>query len=72
MRYFVHWLPTSGTGNIELHQNGCVHFPDPLAVECIGDFSDVRAAMAAARKRFGDIHGCAFCCPECSQPKRSG
>lgn len=72
MRYFIHWLSTCGTGNLELHQNGCVRFPDPLAVECIGEFPDVHTALVAAKDRFGDVHGCAYCCPECSHPKRSG
>jgi len=71
MRYFIHWLPTAGTGNIELHQNGCIRFPDPTAVECIGEYDCAHDALAAARDRFGDVHGCSMCCPECHHPQSS-
>lgn len=72
MRYFIHWLQSPGTANIQLHQNACVFFPDPLAVEFLGDFDSSHEAQHVAKQRFGDIHGCRYCCPECNTASRSG
>lgn len=54
-----------------MHQNGCVLFPDPESVELLGDFDGAHDALRMARQRFGIIHGCRFCCPECSAPIRA-
>jgi len=72
MRYYIYWLQSHGTANIEMHQNACVFFPDPLAVEFIGEFDCSHEALLVAKERFGDIYGCRFCCPECGAGVRSG
>jgi len=71
MRYFVHCRSSAGTSPCLLHQNGCVLFPDPEAVELLGDFDGAHEALRAARERFGFTRGCRFCCPECQVPPRS-
>jgi hypothetical protein len=41
-------------------------------VEFLGDFDSSHEAQHVAKQRFGDIHGCRYCCPECNTASRSG
>ncbi|MBU1411820.1 hypothetical protein KKC22_09925 [Myxococcota bacterium] len=71
MRYFVQCWSFNEVSPCLMHQNGCVLFPDPDTVELLGDFDCAHEALRAARERFGMLHGCHFCCPECATPVRT-
>lgn len=48
----------------EVHCQGCYFMPGAEKRIYLGQFSSAASAVAAARRLFDKVDGCAFCCPE--------
>ena len=51
------------TGEHEVHKEGCSFFPSDRTY--LGYFSTCREAITVAKKKYPNVDGCYFCCPEC-------
>lgn len=64
MKYYVN-TNAQDTGEHEVHTSGCPHPPAPANRKQLGDFSSCKPAVAAAKKIYSKVDGCAYCCPAC-------
>lgn len=63
-KYYVNNTPQS-TGEHEIHKTGCQWMPSSGNRTELGDFASCVPAVAAARKVYANVDGCATCCPAC-------
>ena len=58
---------SQSTGEHEVHNldANCPHLPQPSNRVALGEHSNCRGALAAARKHYANVDGCAFCAPSC-------
>jgi hypothetical protein len=53
------------TGEHEVHAEGCYYLSLTQSKTYLGYFDNCREAVREARKKYTDVDGCAFCCPDC-------
>jgi len=55
------------TGEHEVHNldAGCSYLPLPHNQLYLGEFSSCVGAVAAAKRHYTNVDGCAYCAPEC-------
>lgn len=58
---------TQGTGKHEVHNldADCAYLPQPSNCIALGEHANCRGAVAAARKLYANVNGCAYCVPTC-------
>ena len=55
------------TGEHEVHMLlNCTRLPDPENKKSIGYHDNCQDAVTEAKKIFGNVDGCAICCPACN------
>ncbi len=64
MNYYVN-ENAQNNGDHEVHKSTCSRLPEPENRYYLGDFSNCRDAVAAAKKRYSQSNGCYWCSPEC-------
>ena len=52
-------------GDHEVHVSGCSYMPDAVNRQYLGDFSNCREAVRAARSYFTQVNGCYYCSNPC-------
>ena len=62
--YYVNNNPQP-TGEHEVHLEGCYWLNLAISKTSLGPHSSCASALIAARSFYSNVHGCAFCCPEC-------
>lgn len=62
-KYYVNAVPQTN-GDHEVHCEGCYWLPSITNRIYLGSFWSSKEALAAARLRFPNADGCAYCCPE--------
>ena len=62
--YYVNTNPQP-TGEHEVHQKHCSHPALDIHKHQLGSFTNCFDAVLAARKIYGNVDGCAYCCPIC-------
>lgn len=63
-RYYVNKNAQSN-GDHEVHKSGCDRMPEEANRLYLGDFSNCREAVAAAKKYYTQSNGCFYCSREC-------
>lgn len=63
-KYYVN-MNQQLNGDHEVHSEDCRWSPTPENRLYLGNFSNCADAVAAARKHYLKVDGCAFCCPLC-------
>ncbi|MGI9548461.1 MAG: hypothetical protein ACR2M7_00555 [Bdellovibrionales bacterium] len=53
------------SGEHEVHTSGCPHPPDQSNRDFLGNYSLCFLAVQEARKKYPNVDGCAYCCPDC-------
>lgn len=64
-KYYVHTKPDA-QGNHEVHESSCAWLPAAENRIYLGEFSNCRDAVSAARTHFSNVDGCAHCSPACN------
>ena len=52
-------------GDHEVHKTGCAFMPSPENRIYLGEFSNCREAVRAAKRHYPQSNGCYYCCREC-------
>jgi hypothetical protein len=63
-KYYVH-TKAQNNGDHEVHNETCKWLPLPENRIYLGEFSNCREAVTAARSYYSDVDGCYHCSPEC-------
>jgi len=63
-RYYVNKNAQS-TGEHEVHTTGCSYMPNPENRTYLGDFTNCKDAVKAAKKVYDNVDGCYYCCKPC-------
>lgn len=63
MKFYVN-KNAQPTGEHEVHRFICDRLPDPENRLYLGDLASSRQALIEAKKRYNNVDGCAYCCPE--------
>ncbi len=63
-KYYVNTNPQAN-GDHEVHKDGCSRMPEPANRLYLGDFSNCRDAVQAAKKHYAKSDGCYYCSNEC-------
>lgn len=63
LKYYVNTNAQS-TGEHEVHKSTCSWLPDAENRIYLGEFSDGKEAVKAAKKYYSKVDGCYYCCPE--------
>ncbi|MDR3583843.1 MAG: hypothetical protein P4L59_00790 [Desulfosporosinus sp.] len=63
MRFYVN-KNTQTNGDHEVHRSTCSWLPDAENRLYLGDFTTSQVAVKEARKYYGQVNGCCYCCPE--------
>ena len=64
MIYYVNKNAQSN-GDHEVHKSDCNRLPASENRTYLGDYSNCRDAVAAAKKHYSQSNGCYYCSPEC-------
>lgn len=64
MNYYVN-KNAQANGDHEVHKSDCSFLPDKDNRIYLGDFTNCRDAVAAAKKHYHQSDGCYYCSPEC-------
>jgi hypothetical protein len=52
-------------GDHEVHRTGCSYMPDAANCQPLGNFTNCRDAVRAARAYYSQVNGCYYCSLEC-------
>lgn len=52
-------------GDHEVHISTCSHIPDYENRIYLGAFDDCKGAVKEAKKHYGQVNGCYYCCNPC-------
>jgi len=63
-KYYVHSKAQSN-GDHEVHNEDCSYLPEPQNRIYLGEFSNCKDAVDAARTFYSDVDGCYYCSREC-------
>jgi hypothetical protein len=53
------------TGEHEVHKSDCHHLPDSENKLYLGDFTNCKDAVNAAKKYYTEVDGCYYCSYDC-------
>jgi hypothetical protein len=63
-KYYVNQTAQPNGGH-EVHQIGCGWLVLTTHKKYLGEFDHCKAAVAEAKKNYGQVNGCFYCCEEC-------
>ncbi len=65
MAYYCVNKNAQPNGTHEVHKDGCNWYPEEKNRVDLGTHSSCKLALEEAQEYFGNVNGCAYCCPTC-------